>query len=562
MDRNTASPSQKSPPPDKLSIRQRSGTAIRALPTPAFGRGVLAAVVAALTAVGCVDEQPVAPSRLQPRWTVATLPFDSIDDDPDALAIAREVPSFAGLYFNDRGDVEVALTNPSDLPAAAARIRSRLGTRRTEFGSVDHRTVRFVSRAVQYSFLELARYKTVLRRNGIFAIDGVVSLDVKEPENRVKIGITQSAVEGRVRTLLAQLSIPEETVVFWQTPYPSLTTHTLADSMGILQGALAIESLEWACTLGFPARRNSDWAPVFVTNFHCTEDPHRFDGGPFRQGPVNHRETIGHELVDPTTHECGIFDIDPCRNSDAALISAIVPIQLGTIARTTRSSPSGCENCIMPDTIDHANPVFQITARTGSVVENEILHKIGRSTGWTQGKVEDRCADYEMNGDLVGAPNWVIRCADRVDYTSQGGDSGGPVFSIKPDGSVDLRGINFGHTNVWHGLSEDGLMSALYRIEMDLGGLTVFDPGPPAVTITGPTVVPHGVYCSWTATVTGISPFTYQWSGMFSGSGPSVDGFVSSSGWLAVVVTDRLGRQGNNAIDVLVEGDPGPLICP
>jgi hypothetical protein len=138
---------------------------------------------------------------------VTTLPDDSIDEHPDMLAIAREMPEFGGFYFNDRGDLEVALTNTSRLADATSRIRPLLGIHRTARGIVDRTTARFVARSVQYTFLELARYRTVLRRY-VFSIPEVVSLDLSESDNRVKIGIAQPGADQEVRTLLAKLEIP------------------------------------------------------------------------------------------------------------------------------------------------------------------------------------------------------------------------------------------------------------------------------------------------------------------------------------------------------------------
>lgn len=203
-------------------------------------------------------------------------------------------------------------------------------------------------------------------------------------------------------------------------------------------------------------------------------------------------------------------------------------------------------------TIDHANPTLQITAENGYIIENEVLHKIGKTTGWTYGAVEDACADYEFDG-------WVRQCSDRVDYSRGPGDSGSPVFSLRSDGTVALRGIHFGYVIPPYG---DALMSNIHRVEMDLGGLTVFDSGTPNVSIFGPTEVPSGTYCRWDASVTGgIPPYSYEWFGLLSGSNPTVEGFVTSSDGLSVTVTDHLGRSRTASISVTVVEGNGGIIC-
>ena len=97
-----------------------------------------------------------------------------------------------------------------------------------------------------------------------------------------------------------------------------------------------------------------------------------------------------------------------CRNSDAALIKASIPIQFGTLVRTTSSS--NCEACATDLTVNHSSPTLLVTSSWTSVIENETLHKMGSTTGWTYGAVEDKCADYSTSG-------WIKLCADRVDFS-------------------------------------------------------------------------------------------------------------------------------------------------
>src|SRR5687767_8371750 len=239
------------------------------------------------------------------------------------------------------------------------------------------------------------------------------------------------------------------------------------------------------------------------------------------------------------------------RESDAALISALVRIRLGFIARTT--AMSGCEDCLMPITVDAVNPWLQITSRKGNVIENEFLEKIGQNSGWTRGKVEDSCADYDFDG-------WVRICSDRVDYSAVDGDSGSPVFSPKADGTVELRGIHFGRVG-WP--YNDALMSNLNQIEKDLGPLTVLDPGPPSISIFGASVVRPDVECPWSAGGQfGIPPQTIQWSGVLSGTGGTIWGMVQNSGWLNLTVTDGVGRQAFDSFYITVDPDAPPPQLP
>jgi hypothetical protein len=522
-----------------------------------------------LLATGCIDEDPVgqrlAPDDQPAAFSAATLPDELIFEDPPMLAIAREVHGFGGFYYNDAGEIEVAVTDEAAFGAAEARIRSVVGTERGA-------TARMVSRSVDYPFLELACYRTVLRQR-VFGIDGVVSLGVRESANRVKVGVERPEVEQRVRDILPDLGIPQEALMVvvegagtdlgaaGRLPASPNRTLTLQDQhpQGLIQGGWEIRrpgvNQSHVCTLGFAVLRASDASPGFVTNSHCTEIRTAYDGAEFRQpsGPV-----IGEEILDPPWYVCPAYF--SCRNSDSALIEAHADLDLGRIARPASSTPVGCEHCVGDLTVDSSQPYFTITAKVAHVFENELLNKVGRTTGWTRGDVEDTCDDRKSELEGSGDP-WVKECSDRVDLNVDSGDSGSPVFSILANGTVELRGIVFAEQSCCWGF-QDSWMSDLHQIEQDLGVLTVFDPGPPAATVIGPTEVPPGVQCTWGASVTaGVPPFSYAWSGLFSGSGQSTGGSVGSGGDLNLEVTDGLGRQALADITIVIEGDPGPLIC-
>ncbi len=73
------------------------------------------------------------------------------------------------------------------------------------------------------------------------------------------------------------------------------------------------------------------------------------------------------------------------------------------------------------------------------------------------------------------------------------------------------------------------------------------------VRISGPAQVQPGQYCTWNAVVTGgVSPYSYQWSGLVSGSGPSVSATLWTSGQIRVDVTDTEDQQTNDVISVTV----------
>lgn len=77
---------------------------------------------------------------------------------------------------------------------------------------------------------------------------------------------------------------------------------------------------------------------------------------------------------------------------------------------------------------------------------------------------------------------------------------------------------------------------------------------PLSASINGPSEVLPMQFCSWQASVSGgLPPYTYSWSGVLSGSGSSVMGLVSESGWLNLTVTDAANSQFNTAKFITVD---------
>jgi len=224
------------------------------------------------------------------------------------------------------------------------------------------------------------------------------------------------------------------------------------------------------------------------------------------------------------------------------------------LTRTTDSID--CEECYGSLDVDSTTTSLTITSTLSYVISDESIHKIGKTTGWSYGNVEATCVDV---GSAFLPGGDIVLCSDRIDYNAEDGDSGGPAFSVISGTNVQLRGIHWGSDPV----TSDGYISNLGQIQIDLGGLTYYDPGSPSVTISGPTQVPGGgVQCTWEANVfDGVRPYTYTWSGLLSGSGSDagITGPVYNSGTLYVTVTDFFGRQAFGNIGVTVV--QGPPVC-
>lgn len=140
------------------------------------------------------------------------------------------------------------------------------------------------------------------------------------------------------------------------------------------------------------------------------------------------------------------------------------------IARTT-----GWNNQSL--TINAGDPRLRIAGETSTWIDGSGLDKIGRTTGWTYGRVNGTCRNINIiNTNITLLCQYSVnRIPGHTHAMSDNGDSGSPVFRWLGS-TVILSGM------LWGG-PDDGssfVFSPMNQIEQELGSLTTFDfPQPP-----------------------------------------------------------------------------------
>jgi hypothetical protein len=95
----------------------------------------------------------------------------------------------------------------------------------------------------------------------------------------------------------------------------------------------------------------------------------------------------------------------------------------------------------------------------------QVVGKVGRTTGWTTGKVTNTCVNVEID-DIVQL------CQTIVAARAGGGDSGAPVF--RGASNITLVGILWGGIVNRKGFGTTYFYSPMANIERELGALTTF----------------------------------------------------------------------------------------
>jgi len=439
---------------------------------------IVPAVASFIAALGCHDTDHVVgvSGEQAPQASKVT---QVRQEEQRAVELSRTIRGFAGFYYDTSGHVIVAVKDVDNAGATRSKLQplflEELGRSRVRHPNADV----FVSDA-QYLFMELRTWRDRFLARDVLSFPGVVWLDLDEAANRIVVGLETGADASNVRALALDAGVPLAAVEFEATkPYVSHTT--LRDQFRPIQGGVQIQRVvgttRATCTLGFTALWSNQ--PVFLTAGHCspnvmgTDDVAQYQPvAPLTPAESATTSAIGRELF-RYSEVCGNRR---CASSDAA-IYGFIPLQtwqLGRIARPTIGCfPGPCS----PLNLTVNGSWVVDTTRTGFVV-NDLVNKIGSSTGWSQGLVTRTCVDVTPTQGVT------YRCQMFASYGADDGDSGSPiVLEIQggSDSTVSLGGIHSGRSgnnqvfSPWSGIVQDYGSLVVVPLEADTAWMFLTD---------------------------------------------------------------------------------------
>ena len=409
-------------------------------------------------------------------------PAPAGSSDDELIAMGKSLPGFGGMFYDDAGYPNVYLRDPNH-PAAVAALKSLGGEVRVLQGD--------------FELAQLVAWKLSLR--SLLARPDVVYLDADEAQNRVVIGIAPAAdplSKSLARTSLdkdlAVRGIPKAAVIYkevapftemigtqkvdglpenlLEAPAPpakrTAPALNLVDSFHPAPGGVQITWIKlpyaYFCTLGFDAYLGSTFG--FVTNSHCTADRDQVTGTRYSQGDY-HTAAVATEFADPPSTDAPPCPTGrKCRYSDASFAKwdAAASGGLRSVARPTGKGTDAGSLVVRPGTLR-----FTITKTAPPALVGQTVNKVGRTTGWTSGKVVATCVDVNVSG-----ATYTVFCQNLVQAGVGGGDSGSTVFTYSTGTAITLLGI------LWGGGTDDqghliSVYSPLSAIQGELGTLRV-----------------------------------------------------------------------------------------
>src|SRR5438552_30784 len=298
---------------------------------------------------------------------------------------------------------------------------------------------------------------------GLFLDHGVPTVYLTDPLQRgplehppgVLVGVERGASHANVRSLAARRGVPAEAIVTRDVD-PIQYAATLQDQVRPVVAGLQIHFGNFLCSIGFNAV--SGGQNSFVTASHCTNRQGGVEGTLYYQSLSSQPNSfIGTEVADPVYFRGGVCPKHRvCRYSDTAraAYAAGVPFTLGGIAQTSGPNDGSLD----------ITGSFAVTSE-GTAVVGDVVNKVGRTTGWTQGTVTNTCVNTGVSGTKI-----VQLCQTFVSAGVGAGDSGSDIFGLTGGSSVQLLGI------LWGGNSggTQFVYSPINQVEQELGPLTTF----------------------------------------------------------------------------------------
>jgi len=378
---------------------------------------------------------------------------------PSAAELDRQVPGFGGFFLDASGAPNVYLSRGAERASAERAFGGYLAAK-----GLSTAALRVLQ--ARYSWQQLERWQS-LATPAALAQSGAVFVDNDETSNRVVIGVENLDAMGAVRAATAGVGIPDEAVIVKQSD-PIVQMDLQTDVVRPVQAGVQINFPGYLCSVGYNATTLAG-EKSFVTASHCTNTQGGVESTPYWQPLQSSAPTqIATEVDDPAYSRSlsGCPHGRKCRYSDASRAAYIDGGNqaLGLIAQT-----SGPNNGSLTITGSFSITSNDCSTTGGCLAVGATVNKVGRTTGWTQGKISNTCVNTGVSGT-----NIVQLCQTFVTSSATivlGGDSGSGVFQITSGSNVKLVGSLWGG----NGSGTQFVYSPLGNVFRELGTLITFN---------------------------------------------------------------------------------------
>lgn len=356
------------------------------------------------------------------------------------LRMANEVPGIGGMYYDTAtSHMVVYVKDPSQSKRASGLVRAYLNQARTTQPDAARASNAPVDvRIGDYEFAQLVGWSEILTRD-LLKIPNWISVDADERLNRVSITIADETARWAVETAVAANGVPAAAVQIEVGPRLYELT-TLQDWVTRpVGGGVQIEnSSSGLCSLGWTVSKpDGTWG--LLTAGHCTSytPGGGQTGDTFYQNLQSANNALGTVQINPPwnlqcTDPSGAPYPGLCTDADALFVTSSTSLVAKKVAQTSNVGINNQPGSLdITGWFDVENPSATDVPAVGYYAE-----KVGRTTGTTKGVVQGTaeklviCVTQDPFGNCTS--EYLAINQGRITGASVGGgDSGGPVFSVK-----------------------------------------------------------------------------------------------------------------------------------
>lgn len=382
------------------------------------------ASVALIVIAGCSPpSDQVAPRRDRVPGTVAsavaptTLRVRGRSIRDQFRQLAHEAPGFAGIFFDQDGQLTVSVATEDFSSASMDRVLSWARQFSVSVAGKSNPKIR----RVPYDYAALAdAFDRAL--GAAQADDNVGSARIDETRGRIVFGVKSVRQAAPMLARLSAAGVPADMIGFEAYEHGSTLT-TLNQPRSPRIGGLQIKEHNGAlCTLGFNMMKwetgtdPSSSPKYFITSGHCSGTWGTHQAWPYYQATDDRigeeHETVPLRRNDPS---CPDGTALPCTDADVLVVAydSGIPVTYGNVANVDASKT--------------IIGLYNVQGTVSGALTGQTVTMVGMMSGKRTGVVQASCTNQKLFDQQINSDVWFL-CTQRVGVSSQGGDSGGPVF--------------------------------------------------------------------------------------------------------------------------------------
>ena len=345
--------------------------------------------------------------------------------EDEFLRLEAELPGFGGFYLNRNGEIVAVSAGATVDGAVQGRVAEYLLAAGARFAKPDGSLPSVRVERGQYAFSDLLDFLFRVRAQ-LTADDAIVLLDADEQRNRLRLAIGPKGSPARALELARRAGVDTAALyVELAQDYPRAHLNSLRDRWRATFAGIKTVNAGGDCTMGFHVT-DSVGTNYFLTASHCTGNYSGAGTTVFYQPTSSSSNIVGVESINPAWNTSGCMPlVTYCRLADVALVqfssSSLVSKLVG------QSSTVGTGNNAGNITL---GSLYNVAAGGDAISGTTVIHT-GQYGGSTSGTIVGTCADVGPISAQGGAFYTEVFCGTDVQASSDGGDSGGPVYHFR-----------------------------------------------------------------------------------------------------------------------------------